>query len=78
MHTNQKSSKTSYPDVECASNIGPQNRVTDSTQELEAGVGYHGLTKVSCGCQELEVQAFGQCEDKGEAGCGGSLLVEGL
>jgi hypothetical protein len=50
--------------------------VTDGTQELEAGVWYHGLTTFSCGGQEPEVQALGQCEDIGEAGCVGSFSVE--
>ena len=50
--------------------------MTDGTQELEAGVGYHGLTTFSSGCQVPEVQALGQCEDEGEAGCIGSFLVE--
>ena len=76
-NTNQVS-KTSHTDVECPSNIDPQIRVTDGIQGLEAGVKYHGLTTVSCGCQEPEVRALGQCEGKGKAGCGGSLLVEGL
>ena len=40
-YTNLLSSKTSYPDVECASDIDPQIRVTDGTQELKADVGYH-------------------------------------
>ena len=50
--------------------------MTDGTQELEAGVGYYGLTTFFSGCQEPEVQAFGQCEDEGKAGCGSSFLVE--
>ena len=52
--------------------------MTEGAQELEAGVRYHGLTTFSCGCQEPKVQAFGQCEDEGKAGFGGSLLVKGL
>jgi hypothetical protein len=52
--------------------------VTDGTQELEAGVGYHGLTTLSCGDKEPKVQALGQCEDVGEAGCVGSFLVVGV
>ena len=52
--------------------------MTEGIQGLEAGVGYHGLTTVSCGCQEPEVRALGQCEDEGEAGCIGSLQVVGV
>ena len=50
--------------------------MTDGTQELEAGVGYHGLKNNSCGGQEPKVRALGQCEDIGKAGCVGSFLVE--
>ncbi len=50
--------------------------MTEGTQELEAGDGYQGLTTFSCDGQEPEVQAGGQCEDVGEAGCVGSCLVE--
>ena len=50
--------------------------MTDGNQELEAGVGYHGLTTFSRGGQEPEVQALGQCEDVGEAGCVGSFSVK--
>ena len=52
--------------------------MADGIQGLEAGVGYHGLTTETCGCQEPKVQALGQCEDEGKAGCGGSMLMVGL
>ena len=49
--------------------------VTDGGRELEAGVRYHKWMMVSGGSWEPEVQAVGQCEDKGKAGWIGSQLV---
>jgi len=56
----------------------PSFHVTDGIQDLKAGVGYHERTTVSCGCQEPEVRALGQCEDEGKAGCIVSLQVVGV
>ena len=67
--------RTSHTNAECPSNIDPQIQVTDGIQGLKAGVGYHRRALVFCSFQDPKVQALGLYEDKGKAGCIGSLLV---
>ena len=77
-YTNQISSKTSYPDFECTSDIDPQIRVTDGTPELEAGVGYHGGDSCPGDWWGPAVCVLYPCEDASVVDCISSLKVEGL